>query len=125
MRRGVVVGAIVALALAGCADNREVVPLSYVDVPSEHGCYLYGPSYFLVADPSFGVALKMSELDGSRYMVYWPRGYTAHRVGTEVEISAPSGRVVAVTGHQYMFPAMSDDDSGRMTAACIMDLGRQ
>jgi len=125
MRRGVVVGAIVALALAGCADNREVVPLSYVDVPSEHGCYLYGPSYFLVADPSFGVALKMSELDGSRYMVYWPRGYTAHRVGTEVEISAPSGRVVAVTGHQYMFPAMSDDDSGRITAACLINFSQQ
>ncbi|HEX2625387.1 MAG TPA: hypothetical protein VHL56_00605 [Candidatus Limnocylindrales bacterium] len=120
MRRGVVVGAIVALALAGCADNREVVPLNYVDVPSEHGCYLSGPSYFLVADPSFGVALKMSELDGSRYKVYWPRGYIAHRVGTEVEVSGPSGRVVAVTGHQYMFPAMPGDDSGTITAACIM-----
>ena len=118
------IGAALALALVlvGCADNREVVPLNYVDLPSAYGCYLSGPTYFLVADPKLGVALKMSELDGSRYAVYWPRGHTAHRVGAEVEVSGPSGGVVAVTGRQYMIPRVTDVDPGQIIFACAVDV---
>ena len=126
--------AIAALLLAGCgapadtregapADTREVVPLNYVDLPA-NACYLSGPYYVLVADASLGVAVKTSEQDASRYPIYWPKGYTAHRVGAEVEVIGTSGTVVAVTGRQYMIPRVPGRES-EVIGACIWDFSRQ
>ena len=121
-----VLSAVVALALAGCAalDTREVVPLDYSELSGEPGCYLYGPSYLLVADPDLGVALKASEQSVETFRIYWPNGYTAHRVGAEVEVSKPFGGVVAVTGRWYMIPARSTVEDSKPYGGCIFDIGQ-
>ncbi len=86
-----------ALGLAGCGlltPRGEQVPL--ITVETQACCYLMYSVVDVVADPTFGTAIK-----GSGAPLRWPTGYTAWRAGTEVEIRDPAGRVVLTTGGRY------------------------
>jgi hypothetical protein len=89
-----------ALCLLGCS---LVLPWDRVELltsSEDYGsCDLMGPIGKLTADPKFGTVF-----DGMPVM--WPPGFTGRRVGSEVEVLNPSGKVVATTGRSYeMFPA--------------------
>lgn len=59
------------------------------------GCFTNWTDALLVGDPTYGVAT-----DGGT-PVAWRPGFTARRVGSEVEVLAPDGDVVAVSGKNY------------------------
>jgi hypothetical protein len=84
------------------------------------GCYLTFYVYDLVADPNYGTAIRY-EL-GESAPLFWPPGFTGHRVGSEVEVWDPNGKVVAMTGGRYAIWPADDgtwsDDSG-LIAGCI------
>lgn len=60
-------------------------------------CGLMPTTGDLIADPTSGTAYK----DGTPAM--WLPGYTGLRVGSEVEVLDPDGKVVATTGKRYQF----------------------
>jgi len=75
------------------APPGESVPLLTGDV----GCYAGGeggPTGLLVAEPRYGTSFVGRP-------VMWPRGYTARRAGSEVEVVGADGRVKATTGRTY------------------------
>ena len=51
----------------------------------------------MIADPTSGTPV----VKGSNASLQWPRGYTAHRAGTEVQVLDESGRLVLTTGGRY------------------------
>jgi hypothetical protein len=61
------------------------------------GCYTSGIGGQLVPDPAAGVAI-IDRMNGHRAIVTWPRGYTARRAWSGVEVLNRAGRVVARTG---------------------------
>ena len=70
------------------------------------GCYLNFFVDEVVVDPVNGTAVIESyTVDGqpqSRVLpIMWPSGYTARRSGSEVEVLARNGEVVARTGGRY------------------------
>ena len=61
----------------------------------------------LVADPEVGtklIAPPMNDEQPHELIAWWPRGYTGQRVGNAVEVHAPDGRLVAVTGKEVFLP---------------------
>jgi hypothetical protein len=96
----------VVLGLVGCGPSG--VSLLTRDPFGGKGCYVAEASGRLVVDPSHGTAIIPP--DGStgtvrdRTIVAWRPGYTARRIGSEVEVLDPQGRVVATTGHSYIIP---------------------
>jgi len=84
-----------ALCLAACDSSPQPVGL----VTDEVYCYLGGAggtAGLLAADQVYGTTFN-----GRPAM--WPLGYTGLRVGSEVEIHDPSGKLVATTGRRYYF----------------------
>jgi hypothetical protein len=71
-------------------------------------CFLWRAIGELSFDATYGT--RIQEDQGSSMAVMWRPGFTARRVGSEVEVRDPSGTVVAVTGHRYRI------DGGRMAA---------
>jgi hypothetical protein len=70
------------------------------------GCYLNFFVDELVVDPINGTAVveEYTTKDGPQSRVVpimWPSGYTARRSGSEVEVLAGNGEVVARTGGRY------------------------
>ena len=70
------------------------------------GCYLNFLVNELVVDPVNGTAVieKYTTKDGPQTRVLpimWPTGYTARRSGSEVEVLARNGQVMARTGTTY------------------------
>jgi hypothetical protein len=70
------------------------------------GCYLNFLVDDLVVDPVNGTAVvEEYTIDGqskSRLLpIMWPTGYTARHSGSEVEVLADDGKVVARTGENY------------------------
>lgn len=105
-RRTAVVGAAVVLALfsAGCssAPAADFVPLlTGVSslMGSGEGCFTNWADGPLVADPNYGTAIEIGF--GPATPVAWRPGFTGRRVGSEVEVRAPDGHVVAITGKNY------------------------
>jgi hypothetical protein len=61
----------------------------------------------LVADPAVGtklIAPPMNDEQPHELIAWWPQGYTGKRVGNEVEVHDPDGRLVAVTGTEVFLP---------------------
>jgi hypothetical protein len=91
-----------ALLLPGCqiptgaapSPTGEQVPL--ITVETQPCCYLLYSVVDVVADPRFGTADK-----ATGEPLRWPAGYSAWRVGTEVEVRDPVGKVVLTTGGRY------------------------
>ena len=91
-----------ALFLLGCGS--EALPADRVALmianKAPSGCYLTYHEVDLIADPLYGTAVQSI---GASAPVYWPAAYTGHRVGSEVEVRNPSGKVVATTGRSYHY----------------------
>jgi hypothetical protein len=84
----------------------EPVPLLTGEGSAGGGCYLNFLVDDLVVDPVNGTAVvEEYTIDGqpkSRVLpIMWPTGYTARRSGSEVEVLARNGQVVARTGGRY------------------------
>jgi hypothetical protein len=91
------------------------VPLAITDQPvSEGGCYTIGWDLLLVADPGYGVGTKTEAADPYADPLYWPKGYTGWRVGSEVEVRDTNDNVVATTGRSY-FVSMGLTPQGAST----------
>ena len=92
----VVISVALALSLLGCgsaAPPGESVPL----LTGATGCYAGGeggPTAPLLAEARYGTSF-------SGKPVMWPRGYTARRAGSEVEVLDTQGKVKATTGRTY------------------------
>ena len=103
-----------ALCLLGCGPNAPSearVALLTGDGPFREewryeACYTSGAGGLLTVDPQYGTAISDTHLGGPNApgpvspVMWWP-GYSAWRVGSEVEVRDPAGNVVATTGHEY------------------------
>ena len=93
-----------ALVLLGCdalaGSGRIDVRTSDTDAPVAQ-CYLAGAAAELVLDPGVGVAWKFGP-DDIRPVI-WPRGYTARRVGSEIQVLNREGTVIARSGSRVEF----------------------
>ena len=91
-----------AVSLLGCAIRGEQVPLITDEAVSGSGCVLMYQIVDVMADPTSGTVIK-----GSGEPLRWPKGYTARRVGSEVQVLDRAARVVLTTGSRYwMCPAI-------------------
>jgi hypothetical protein len=101
------------LLLAGCGALREPVPLLAGPPQPFSGCFTFAISGELIADPTYGTVMR----DTATYdetvtqvtrpptvPVAWRTGFTARRLGSEVEVVDPQGTVVATTGRRYLLP---------------------
>jgi hypothetical protein len=94
-----------AMCLLGCDLRGARVPLVTVETEPGGGCWLLHEIVDVVADPTSGTPT----IKGSGTPA-WPRGYTAWRAGTEVEVLDSAGKVVLTTGSRYwMCPTPSTD----------------
>ena len=103
----------VVLVAAGCSPQPEPFALVHSEEPVDGrdgqcslGWTLRGR---LVIDPNGGTALVVEEggnyygdkTVGATSPVWWWPKFTGRRVGNEVEIVDPDGKVVATTGQRY------------------------
>jgi hypothetical protein len=102
VRRVAIVLGVAVLLVAGWWVGRELLPGQPVFLltgVSPTTCYAGGESSsgisgVLRPDPSFGTVIGTTP-------IMWPVGYTARRVGSEVEVLDMEGRVKATTGRSY------------------------
>jgi hypothetical protein len=105
----------VVLSLVGCGPSAG--SLLTGNPLGGDGCFLATGSGRLVVDPRYGTAIiadadqrtaipdrPMVAMPDRPTPVAWRPGYTSRRVGSEVEVLDPHGRVVATTGHSYTIP---------------------
>jgi hypothetical protein len=85
-----------ALCLLGCSGG-EQVPLITVEPVPPGCCLLLYAVVDVVADPSTGTPT----IKGNGLPLKWPMGYTAWRVGSEVQVLDGAGSVVLTTGSRY------------------------
>jgi hypothetical protein len=97
-----------ALCLVGCGPIVAPVKLLTYEVDSCHPAPFAGQ---LVVDQQFGTAL-LPEYGGGLEPVAWPSGFTGRYAGDEIEVVAPDGRVVAVTGKRYELIGVGVDVGG-------------
>jgi hypothetical protein len=111
----IVVALALALCLVGCGPIVAPVKLLTYEVDSCHPAPAAGQ---LVADQRFGTALLDSSW-GPLMPVAWPSGYTGRYAGGEIEVVAPDGHLVAVTGKRYELIGVGVDVGGtRALGAC-------
>ncbi len=88
------------------ASPSGLVPLVTVETASFGSCVL--DLYYVgdvIADPTSGAPTDAAT--GESFA--WPKGFTARRAGTEVEVLDAAGNVVLMTGLRYrMCPAVHD-----------------
>ena len=112
---------LLALCVFGCGSlPPDQVKLGIAPNARPGGCYLTYTVYDLIADPTSGTAVRFET--GGTSPLYWPPGYTGHRVGSEVEVRDPDGKVVATTGGRYAIWPADDGTSGTgsgLVAGCI------
>jgi hypothetical protein len=75
------------------------MPLATDETVTTYGqsCILMYEVADVIADPTTGTPV----LRGGGYDVRWPKGFTAWRAGSEVEVLDASGAVVLTTGARY------------------------
>jgi hypothetical protein len=103
-------GRIGALALAlfvlGCGPLGGRVELVTGAPPGWDGssCSLSSTGGLLVADEKYGTAIIQSyqRPTPTSVPVIWRPGFTAQRVGLEVQVLDPRGNIVATTGRTYL-----------------------
>jgi hypothetical protein len=88
-----------AAVLSGCGSPSPSGDVSLLIGPSANGCYTDFFVGSLVVDPKYGTAIQ--DQYGTSTPVEWQPGFTGWRVGSEVAVRDPSGKVVATTGHRY------------------------
>ena len=89
-----------ALCLLGCGLTRgEQVPLPTDDTVTSFGvgCILMHEVVDVIADPTSGTPV----IESGGQPVRWPKGFTAWRAGTEVEVVDATGKIVLRTGARY------------------------
>ena len=97
--------AALAMCLVGCLTLPE--PVQLITGPPNHdgACFAATGSGLLVVDPTYGTAIigpdSMVALGDEPVTVAWRPGFTARRIGSEVEVLDPWGNVVARTGQSY------------------------
>jgi hypothetical protein len=110
-----------ALILLGCGSlPPDQVKLGISENARPFGCYLTYSTFDLVVDPNYGTGIGYD--NGPIAPLYWPPGYTGHRVGSEVEVRDPNGKVVATTGGRYHIWPADDGTRGKasgLVAGCI------
>jgi hypothetical protein len=135
MRR-VVISVALALSLLGCYAGGEgappgeslgglaapsaspggPVPLLTVETQTSFGSCVLDLYYVgnVIADPTSGAPTDAAT--GESFA--WPKGFTARRAGSEVEVLDPAGNAVLMTGQRYrMCPAPDDTQVGSGLAA--------
>jgi hypothetical protein len=93
--------AAVALVVAGCSttDGQPVQLLTGVPEGGEN-CHLLPFDGLLVVDPKYGTAIIT---DAGRETMSWRPGFTGRRIGSEVEVVDPNGRVQVTTGRRISY----------------------
>ena len=95
-----------ALSLLGCAavtPRGAQVPLPIDKSGADrgrtigHGCVLMYQIVDVVADPDTGTPV----IKGGGREMFWPKGFTAWRVGAETEVIDGAGGTVLRTGERY------------------------
>jgi hypothetical protein len=92
---------VLALSLLGCQSEKVHLAVNSTDAP---GCILIGATGTLIVDPKYGTALDTGNAsvgDHDVNPIIWPAGFSARRVGSEVEVLDATGKVVATTGRRY------------------------
>lgn len=103
--RNLITSLVFGLVLLGCGAQTprgEQVPLLIDDREINDlsgGGILMNMVIDVVADPNTGTP-DISTTEGP---MTWPKGFTAWRVGSEVEVLDATGRQVLITGQRYMF----------------------
>ncbi len=106
-----------ALCVLGCGPTGEQVPLTTLE--GQTCCLLSYEVVDLVAHPTHGVVSK-----GSDQPYRWQAGYTAWRVGSEVEVRDASGWVVLRTpGRFRIVPTWPDWAVGEIAPCPSCELG--
>jgi hypothetical protein len=94
-----------ALCLLGCdafASASGPIAVRTTDSDAvDPNCYLAGTAAELILDPSAGLAWRFGP-DDIRPVI-WPRGYTARRVGSEIQVLNRDGFVIARSGRTVEF----------------------
>lgn len=118
-----VIGAVaLALSLLGCgaggpgASLSGPIPLLTVETQTSFGSCVLDLSYVadVIAEPTSGAPTDAETGEA----LAWPRGFTARRAGSEVEVLDPSGNVVLTTGRRYrLCPPEDSTAQGRGLAA--------
>jgi hypothetical protein len=100
MRR-ITAGLALAFCLHGGGSVGDFVPLATDERINAFGmCYFLYRVVDVVADPISGEPI-LKGTKGTNYSVTWPRGFSARRAGSEVEVLDTSGTVVLTTGARY------------------------
>ena len=97
------------LLVVGCEASDDPIQVRLLTGPPGGfgGCFTDSASGPLVVDPKYGTAIvdeDMIRVSGTRpppIPVAWRPGFTAWRIGSEVEVVDPQGRAVAITGRSY------------------------
>jgi len=107
-----------SLCLLGCGLTKgERVPLITSESDAGGGCWLLHEVVDVVADPTSGTPT----IKGGASLK-WPKGYTARRSGTEVEVLDAAGSVVLTTGGRYeLCPTPGSDYSKPLSEWVVGD----
>ncbi len=93
--------ALVLVVVVACGPIAPVKLLTYDGT----GCHVAPAAGQLVVDPKYGTAIWYefgNDPQSPRlWPVAWPPGFSGRDSGGEIEVVAPDGRVVAVTGRRY------------------------
>jgi hypothetical protein len=111
-----------AMSLLGCSSAGSSappggpVPMLTVETQTSFGSCVLDLFYVadVIADPASGAPTDAAT--GESFA--WPKGFTARRAGSEVEVFDRAGNVVLMTGRRYrMCPAPDDTKVGSGLAA--------
>ena len=105
----VVISIALAMSLLGCyggsasaptASPSGPVPLLTVETQTRFGGCVLDAFYVadVIADPTTGTP---TDATTGKSFLAWPKGFTARRAGSEVEVLDPAGNVVLTTGQRY------------------------
>jgi hypothetical protein len=95
---------LLALCLVGCeapiARGEQLpLPIDQSTTGFGGGGVLMHVVIDVVPDPRTSTPVIATEAGPMK----WPRGFTAWRIGSEVEVLDPNGKRVLITGHRYLF----------------------
>jgi hypothetical protein len=106
---------VLALCVFGCGSRDDRVPL-LTDASDPGGaCWLLHQVADVISDPTTGTPSI-----GPGTPLKWPRGYTARRGGTQVQVLSQAGTVVLTTGGRYELCPTPDTDYTKPLAEWVI-----